>query len=121
MESIEAKFPICRDTVTALYLSKLLSLDPLIMMYLHKKYGEDVFYFFYMLAGRKVSFPNVDALLKSKASASIIYHRMTTDSNVPFDLMRDKECFFDLCRKTDSDGKNFIFRLDDETEREREI
>lgn len=55
---------INRDVMLLLMFSALLKLDLRVLLYLYEKYGEDLWFFFFMLGGKKLSFPKHSVMYK---------------------------------------------------------
>jgi hypothetical protein len=80
-----AEVKINRDVAVLLLLSLRYKIDFRILLYLYEKFREDVFFFFFLLAGREIRFPTHQKLLKLIGSVSdTISGRSSDDFNSLF-------------------------------------
>ena len=56
---------ICPETLTMFYLSEITRIDLLTLTLLFERLGSSLYYLFYLLAKRKISFPSEANLLKA--------------------------------------------------------
>ena len=59
----EFQFDISSDTIALIYFAERYRFDLITLLLLYEKFGRDVFYFFFMLAGRKIMFPKANKFL----------------------------------------------------------
>lgn len=64
MGTYELKVPVTRETLTLYYISVVYKIDFQSLSFLYEKFGPDVFFFFYLLSGRKFSFPSNEKFIK---------------------------------------------------------
>jgi hypothetical protein len=80
-----AEVKVNRDVAVLLLLSLRYRIDFRILLYLYEKFREDVFFFFFLLAGREVRFPTHQKLLRLISSASdVISDPSSNDFNSLF-------------------------------------
>lgn len=116
MANLEVKFPVSRDSIAALYLSQLTGIDPCTALYLHDKYKEDFFFFFYMFCGKKVTFPGVDAMVKARKSSNVLYKNLTTTNYTNPELIRDKDALAYMESHLSDDRKDIVMTITPEGE-----
>jgi len=73
---------IDQDAVLLLYLAEKLKADLRILLFLYDKYGKDIWFFFYMLAGVVVKFPSVERFLKIIRDIQIVVSGGEVSSSV---------------------------------------
>lgn len=95
--------PINRTTCILFYLSRVLNLDLPYLYFLYKKFGEDMFYFFFMMSGKKMSIPREDRLVNHFKNADIIYEKITKNPNKVIDKPRDLDIYHELIDFLDND------------------
>lgn len=64
MGTFEIEFKIDTTVRSLVYISEAYRLDLLTLLLLYDRFGEDLFYFFYLFAGRKISIPKFAKLTK---------------------------------------------------------
>jgi hypothetical protein len=74
-----AEVKVNRDVAVLLLLSLRYRIDFRILLYLYEKFREDVFFFFFLLAGREVRFPTHQKLLRLISSASDVISDQSSD------------------------------------------
>lgn len=116
MANLEVKFPVSRDTIAVTYLSQLIGLDACTSLYLHDKYKEDFFFFLYMLCGKKVSFPDVDALVRARKASNLLYRNITTSNYTNPELIRDKDALAYIESHLSNDREEIVFTYTPEGE-----
>lgn len=109
MANLEVKFPVSRDTIAVAYLSQVVGIDTCTALYLHDKYKEDFFFFFYMLCGKKISFPDVDSLVRSRKASNLLYRNITTSNYTTPELIRDKDALAYIESHLSGDRENIVF------------
>lgn len=58
------KFGVNPDTIALLYISVCYRVDLVSLLLLYEKFGRDVFYFFFILSGKTITFPRALRFLK---------------------------------------------------------
>lgn len=58
------KFSNTPDTVALVYIATTYRLDLVSLLLLYEKYGRDIFYFFFILSGKSVTFPKATRFLR---------------------------------------------------------
>jgi hypothetical protein len=53
---------VSRTTCLLFYMSKSLNIEMSYLQFIYNKFGDDMFYFFYMLAGKKITIPKEENL-----------------------------------------------------------
>lgn len=96
--------PINRTTCILFYLSRVLNLDLSYLYFLYKKFGEDMFYFFFMLAGKKMSIPKEDRLVNHFKNAEAIYTKITKNPDKVIDKAKDLEIYHELIDYLDNNS-----------------
>lgn len=112
MASIKATFPVNRDTVNLIYLASAMKLDPEVLLFLYEKYKEDVFYFIYLMAGRKITIPDLCGLVRCKDASERMYYSITSGKYPHQPLLRDKLAYECIKTYLVEDGNEFKFKID---------
>lgn len=69
MGTFEIEVKANENIFALVYLSELCSMDLLTLLMLYNKYGEDLFFIFFLLSGKKVAIPKITKLARIKAFA----------------------------------------------------
>jgi len=69
MDHFEIEFDVNATVRALVYLSEAYRLDLLTLLLLYDRYENDIFYFFFMLAGRKISIPKFSKLTRIQTFA----------------------------------------------------
>lgn len=89
---------ISPEVLTIFYLSHITKIDLLTLTLIFEKIGTSLFYIFYMLSKRKISFPSEANLLKAikfSDTVELLDNHQINPDKVP---EKDKEVFQELCK-----------------------
>ena len=109
-ETVDGKtlsIPVNRETCTLFYFAKVLNIDLPYLYFMYKKYGNDIFYFFYMMMGKKISVPKEDRFLLLFRNADELYHKITADPDFEITRIKDLEIYAQLKDSLDEEDKEF--------------
>lgn len=98
-KSEETKFvdlKICPEIITLYYLAKITKIDILTLTLLFEKLGTGIYYLFYMLAKRKISFPSESNLLKAIKFSEVVEQLDSNFVNINKVPQKDREIFQSL-------------------------
>ena len=84
---------ICPETLTMFYLSEITRIDLLTLTLLFERLGSSLYYLFYLLAKRKISFPSEANLLKAIKFSEVVESLDNNYSNVNKIPQKDKDIF----------------------------
>lgn len=87
------KIPINRTTCILFYLSKTLNINSSYLYFLYKKFGEDMFYFFFMMAGKKLTIPKEDKFVSLFKSSDDIFDKITKNPDKVITKVKDLEVY----------------------------
>ena len=87
---------ICPEILTIFYLSKITRIDLLTLTLLFERLGTGLYYLFYMLAKRKISFPSEANLLKAIKFTETVEALDNNYNNIHKIPDKDKEIFKEL-------------------------
>ena len=87
---------ICPEILTIFYLSKITRIDLLTLTLLFERLGTGLYYLFYMLAKRKISFPSEANLLKAIKFTETVETLDNNYNNIHKIPDKDKEIFKEL-------------------------
>lgn len=87
---------ICPEMLTIYYLSKITRVDLITLTLLFERLGTSLYYLFYMLAKKKISFPSEANLLKAIKFTDIVEALDNNYKNIHKIPEKDKEIFQEL-------------------------
>jgi hypothetical protein len=73
---------IDQDAVLLLWVAERFKVDLRILLFLFDKYGKDLWFFFFLLAGLSVTFPRVEKFLKAVKDVQAVFSEMKVESAV---------------------------------------
>ena len=76
MGKVCVRFVRSEDTVKLIYLSEIYKIDLFLLLLLYEKLGKDLFFFFYLFAGRQVTFPRSRKFLQICQSSKTLIEQM---------------------------------------------
>lgn len=95
--------PVNRTTCVLFYFSRAFNLDFSYLYFLYKKFGEDVFYFFYMLSGKKISIPKEEKFIAMFQSADSVFEKITKNPDKTLTKALDLEVYSQLVDSLNND------------------
>jgi len=93
MGSLKARFEVNKDTVALVYLAEIYRMDLMSLLLLYEKYDKDVFFFFYLLAGRQVTFTKVTKFQRILLSSLDLIDKLEEGSDEEPKTEQEKQVF----------------------------
>lgn len=111
MAECTVKFPINREVVSLLYFSKITGIPFDEIILLHKEMGRGLFFMFYMLEGKKISFPSLKKFCGILSSSDKV-SRGLLSGFTPKDLSSRDRGVYDFFKKIQfaEDSKKILLR-----------
>lgn len=97
MDSHEITFPLDKSTVSLIYLSEVYGIDLKVLLILYDKYGEDVFFFFFMFNKTRVEFPT-PSKMQSIMNAATGFLEALHKGEIPLFASKQEEKVFSFLK-----------------------
>ena len=109
----EFNFNISSDTVALIYFAERYKFDLVSLLLLYEKYGRDVFYFFFILSGMKITFPKANKFLKIMEFCRSVTKEITEGKKAVINNVEYKQVYDSVMDKLteDENGKRFQYSL----------
>jgi hypothetical protein len=98
--------PYTDETASLVYLSKVHNLDISALFYLWEKYGRDVWYFFYLFAGREIRMPKFSKYERLRQLSSEMRGAVIGGRDFSSAVAQEREAY--LAQKSLFDGKSSL-------------
>lgn len=112
------RFDITPETTTLVYLSEVYHVDLVTLLLIYEKYGKDVFFFFYLFAGKQVNFPKASKLYRVIQSC-----RALTKKGVKVEIttQQEKQVLERLNKLLDKKDNCYLIEMEVSHDRDSEV
>ena len=102
------KIPVNRTTCILFYISRNMNIDFPTLYSIYKDVGVDIFKFFFMCAGKKVSFPKEEKLYGFIQEAEEIFSKVTVNPKKKIDKAKTLDIYQEFIEIIDNDSMEII-------------
>ena len=102
------KIPVNRTTCILFYISRNMNIDFPTLYSIYKDVGIDIFKFFFMCAGKKISFPKEEKLLVFIQEAEEVFSKVTVNPKKKIDKAKTLDIYHEFIGILDNDSMEII-------------